>query len=376
MNEINFFYNKSKKKYQNRNLSFKPEELKKIIENLYRQANENYQKLPDPRYCSLKAYVSIWINDGISEDIARKGVKPIKTNNPPDNFKATIDFYQEYPPSSIKKIKQKDFNDIRKKWLLVVEERNKFAKKKGYKSKLDMSLKNFNIPKSEYNKFLKNVNKIIDLYPKTTKNIDRFCPICNNKLFSFKTLDDFLIFYKKKNTFYKENKNKIKIHDGNYSETKYIKETDVFDIEINQKNNINHQILDLIHELAHVNSMAKILKQNKFVKTGAYFLEKVAIEEEIIFLKKYFPEVLKIKLINIKRIICQTLFEIEIYKNPKKDPNKIYLQYLKKMSEDVIKLDDWNYLFNQDILYKDFSQLIYAMAYVNTLVYFLIKYEN
>ena len=113
--------------------------------------------------------------------------------------------------------------------------------------------------------------------------------------------------------------------------------------------------------------MAKIFKQDKFIKPKAYFLEKLAIKKEINFLTKYFPQALIARQGSILRMIYQTLFEIEIYQKPNKNPNKIYLKYLKKCSQNISQSDSWNYLSNQDILYKCFTQLIYAIAYTNAL---------
>ena len=367
MNYINIFYKKIKEKYKKRKLIISSKEIKKNINTLVQQAKKKYSKLSKPKLCSPKSYISLWVNEEISKDIAQKSLTTIKINNPPNNFKATVSFYQKYPPSSTKETKQKNLNDMRKRWLLVVKERNEFSLDNGHKSRINMSLKNSNISKLEYDEFLKNINNIIAFYQKPIQNIDNFCLVCNNEIFPFNNLSDFLCFFKKKNIFYKKNENRIKIQSENCSKTEYIKETDTFEITLDQKTNINHQILDLIHELAHADSMAKIFKQDKFLKSKGYFLEKSAIRKEIIFLKKYFPKALTAKLGNIMRIICQTLFEIEIYQNPKKNPNKIYLKYLKKCSKNITKSDSWNYLFNQDILYKSFSQLIYAIAYVNVL---------
>ena len=113
--------------------------------------------------------------------------------------------------------------------------------------------------------------------------------------------------------------------------------------------------------------MAKILNQDKFIQPKAYFLEKLAIKKEIKFLDKYFPKALIARQENILKMIYQTLFEIEIYQNPDKNLNEIYLKYLKKCSKNISKSDSWNYLSNQDILYKCFTRLIYAIAYANTL---------
>lgn len=376
------FYQQTEIRYKKRGINLDSKKIKTFIDNLYIQAQQNYSQLPNPKLCSQKAYISIWLNQEISKDIAQKSIKPISLKNPPKNFKAISAFYKSYPPQSSSKQKTSekqtdDLNDKKRKWLVVVKERNQFALDKGYKSRLDMYFGDFSIPQSEYKKFLKDVDKVIafckkQIYstykPKQNQNLDNYCLICNSNIFPFKNINDFLVFFEKGNNFYKDNKNKIKIEFTNESRTEYIKENDTFKITINKNTHINHKILELIHELGHVETMAKIFQQDKFIQSKAYFLEKLAIEKEIKFLNKYFPQALIAKQGNILRIIYQTLFEIEIYQNPKKDSNKIYLKYFKKCSKNTNQSDDWNYLSNQNILYKCFTELIYAIVYTNTLV--------
>lgn len=371
-------YQKVKQKYQKRNLTPLDKDKIKILIN---QAITNYQKLPKSKFCTQKSHISLWIHDEISKDIAQKSLKPpIHLNHPPNNFKATAKFYKNYSSQFIKKQKQVNLVDKKNDWIALVKERNRFALDQGYKSRLDMALKNYQISQSEFNNFLKSINKTVNAYkkeiystwnPNSNQNIDNFCLICNTDIFPFTKISNFLDFFEKKNVFYKKNKNKIVIELQNESKTDYIKETDTFKITLNKNSNTNHQILDLIHELSHVISMAEIFKKDKFITPKTYYLEKLAIKNEIIFLKKYFPKALTAKKENLLRIICQTLFEIEIYQNPHKDPNKTYLKYLKKCSKNVSESDNWNYLSNQDILYKTFSQLIYAVAYTNELLKFL-----
>lgn len=380
MIQLKPIYQKTKEKYNKKGLSTNSEEIKNFVDNLYCQAKEKYSKLSHPKLCSQKAYISLWINQEIGKDIAQKSVKPISLKNPPKDFKAIAEFYKNYPPSSSEqKSNQKQTNNIngkKQKLIAVVKERNQFALDKGYKSRLDMYFDDFNISRLEYKKFLKNVDKVINfcrdqIYsnwkPKNNQNLDNYCLVCNSNLFPFKNLNEFLGFFKKKNNFYKENKNKIIIKSTNESRTEYVKKNDTFKITINKNTNINHQIIDLIHELAHTETMAKILNQDKFIQPKAYFLEKLAIKKEIKFLDKYFPKALIARQENILKMIYQTLFEIEIYQNPDKNLNEIYLKYLKKCSKNISKSDSWNYLSNQDILYKCFTQLIYAIAYANTL---------
>lgn len=382
----NKFYLETKKRYQKRGLETDLKKLKTFTDGLYYQAKQNYYQLPEPKFCSQKAYISIWLNQEIAKDIAQKSLKSFKINDPPNNLKAITEFYKNYPPPSFPKTNQNknqnNRNNKKQQWLAVIKERNQFSLDNHYKSRIDNYINDFYIPISEYKKFLKNIDNTIDIckdqiysnwsfQPK--QNLDNYCLVCNSNIFPFKTTDDFLAFFTKKNKFYKNNKEKIKVEFTNESRTEYIKENDTFKVTIKQNTHLNHKIIELIHEFSHVETMAKILRQNKFITIKPYTLEKIAIKKEINFLQKYFSKALIARLGNILRMICQTLFEIEIYQNPQKDPNKIYLKYLKKCSKDTKQSDSWNYLSNPDILYKNFTQLIYAVAYTNILNEILIK---
>lgn len=381
MLNLKSFYQQTEIRYKKREINLDSKEIKIFVNRLTQQAKRNYSELSNPKFCSQKAYISLWLNQEISKDIAQKSLKSFNINHPQNNFKAAAEFYKTYPPQSFPKQKtnqkqSNSLNDKKQKWLAVVRERNQFALDKGYKSRLDMYFDDFSIPQMEYKKFLKIVNKVIafskkQIYtswkPKPNQNLDNYCLVCNSNIFPFKNLDEFLKFFETKNKFYKENKNKIKIEFTNESRTEYVKEYDTFKITINKNTHLNHQIIELIHELGHVESMAKILKQNKFIQPKAYLLEKLAIRKEIKFLNKYFPKALITRQGSILRMIYQTLFEIEIYQNPKKDPNKIYLKYFKNCSKNTNQSNSWNYLSNQDILYKNFTQLIYAIAYTDIL---------
>jgi len=132
--------------------------------------------------------------------------------------------------------------------------------------------------------------------------------------------------------------------------------------------------MDLIHELAHVVSMLKIFKKDKHLAfMGTYYWEKLAIQIEMNFLNKYFPKLFLAKLGNILQIIHQTLFEIEIYHDPKKDPDELYAICFNRCFKGASQKNNRSYLLNQDILYHHFRLLPYAVAYTNTLTNILDK---
>jgi hypothetical protein len=166
----------------------------------------------------------------------------------------------------------------------------------------------------------------------------------------------------------KDNVNKIKISLANRSETKYLKETDSFEITLDKNNKPNHQKLDLVHELAHVIINLENFKKGKNIKKkGRYFGEKSAIKIELMLLKKYFPQLFAAKLGSILHNIWQTLFEIEIYQNPNQNPDKLYANCFNRCFVGANQKTNRDYLLNLDIMYQNFSLLTYVVSYVNIL---------
>lgn len=349
------FYQVSEKRFKLRKLDFDRDELKKVIDGLYKQALNKYSSLSMPKLCSQDVYVSNWINEGVGEMIAKKGMgKSYNLNNPPDELKASTDFYLNFPFGSIKE--SVDFDLLKRKWLAMVVERNEFAIKRGYKSRLDMYLNNYVISEKEFKNFMENVDRVID-----------YC----NSIFLEKDLVEIWELKKIVNIFgnkypiFKKNEKRIKIELGIKSETKYIKEQDFFKITLNKNVDEKHQIMDIIHELAHVVSMLEDFKRKNFIWEGVYTNEKKAIDIEIDFLKKQLPKLYKADLEYILQVVHKTMFEIEIYYDPSRDPDKLYEQVRKRcFNKSEITRPLW---VEDDIVYKNFELLPYAVAYVNSL---------
>jgi hypothetical protein len=71
-------------------------------------------------------------------------------------------------------------------------------------------------------------------------------------------------------------------------------------------------------------------------------------------------------------IICQTTFETQLFQNPNIDPNILYSNLLKKFFN-MKEKENNSYLFNKNILFKNLSQITYAIAYYKNLTNFLTK---
>lgn len=382
-NELVKLYNEAKSRYINKGLDFNKKSLLLKINGFYRESKEGYLKLLGPKIVDSTLYTNIWVWEEIGKDIANISVeKPFKFNSPPIEYKYTVEFLKRYPAEYVKEIKNKNVKmteellvDMEKRFLDMVGERSKFSLNKGYTSRLEMYLENYKIPRLEYKNFLKKVDqvilncnyKLVDLLKDNTE-LSRHCFICESKNFPFKKEVELLKLFGQKYPILGKYIHKIKIVLGDGAEAKYIKENDSFIITLDKKVKPNHQMMDLIHELAHVILYLENFKKGEnILKNGRYFIEKLTTKIEFNFLKKYFPQLFVAKLGTILHNIWLTLFEIELYKNPDKNHGEICAKCHNRCFLGANKKINYGYLLNNDILYDSFLLLPYVVADVNIL---------
>lgn len=384
MNSKKKFFQEIELRYKKRGTNISPSELNKVFTQLYKQANKKYLTLPRPRICSQTAYISIWINQGISNDIAKRSITPINTNQIPNDLKEAIKFYQNTIYHQLSpKTKKSVLTMATQDFIKVIKEKNIFAQNRGYKSYIDMRLDNGQISQTEYKLFLKNINlfttKSKKYYSKPTfpkSQLSNVCFVCQSKQLPYKDIDEFVKKISKKYPLLKKHINQIKVglSDSSYSE--YIKETDIFKININKNIKLNHQIIDFIHEIAHVGVMIKIFQKDSYIQPNSYLLEKMTIKKEINLIKKYLPEMLIPKIEYASTSICHTLFEIKLFNNPNQNPDVLYSKLLNKFYFNETIKENKGYLFNKNILFKNLFQLTYAIAYCNVFIDFFSKKHN
>jgi hypothetical protein len=344
-------YRESKLRYQKKHLDFDLNKLHNLINDLYQQSQENYSKLSSPKTCDDVVYSNIWIWQEISKDIATKEIiEPFELSDPPTKLKASSDFLKNYPPELVEEYKTNpskiNISDLTQKFIAVVKERNQFSLDKGYSSRLGMYLKKYQIPLSEYTKF-----QTFDSSKINSLDFSQHCLICQIKPFPIKNINDLSILFENLPLDLKDKIRATKISLAEISETRYIKETDSFEITLDRKLNSNHQTIDLIHEFSHIISHLKNFQQGKNpFKAGFYSSEKSAINIELKFLKRHFPKLFAAKMGIISHCIKQTIFETELYQHT--DRNQPL---------------DAKYLLNPEILYQSFYLLPYAIAYTNIL---------
>lgn len=363
-------------------------------------AKDNYSKLADPKIASEKIYVSNCINDPKEYEIAKKNVKEFSISNPPSEFKNAAEFIKHFPSEKIDKLHHVFYNappkDREKIWknfsfpiakaedgfIKVVSERNTNSIKRGYKSSLDLHLNSANIPVSEFNLFLENLDQtILSLNRKLPdqKNLPKWfyseinsypCFICRIKNFPFKDLKDVIERMEGQFEILLKYKNKIKISEDRSEEsrTHYNSKKDLIEIIINNQQNLGHQCLDLIHELGHaIIYIGSFQKDILPTDRGKYKNELDASKIEFAFLEKNDSNLYRANFANVLSNLVRIVFEMEMYKNPNQKPSKLFSESFNRCFINAGQTDNSYYLIEKRLLYQPFKTLPHAVADINLL---------
>ncbi|MBI2268298.1 MAG: hypothetical protein HYU80_02480 [Candidatus Blackburnbacteria bacterium] len=377
--------------------SFQPDRLRSLIKKAAKDARENYKKLSQPKACSIGLYTEIWVGQEVRKDLAVKTLKKISVDNPPPEFKAQINYFAIMPHERHGELRKKLYDspinkrgdiwdsfklpldEIEKRFIQMTISRNEFAKRKGYRSYIDILLDSHKIPQSDYKKLIEKSDKLIGYcnsqLPKIGKLPTWFyskfnipCFMCQLPVFPFKTLDETFSYCAKKHNVLDKFKYKIKVKLDDDSRMLYRKETDSFEIAINKNNNIRHQSIELIHELAHViNYLRDFKKEIDPLVGGARLHEKEALAVELSILKELSPELFYTHFTDALLTIRRTLFEIELYTNPKQNLSKLYAETLNRCFKKANQKENPTYLLDERIVLRPLSTLPHAVAYATYL---------
>ncbi|MBU4264927.1 hypothetical protein KKC08_00025 [Patescibacteria group bacterium] len=392
MKNSSFFLNKYLRIYNTKGISISAKKLRNKIIKAVSQAKKNYKKLKEPKISSIGVYIDIWVRKIIVKDIASKSIKEISIDNPPSSSKSLVEYFSLFPYELHEKLRKKLFNveiekrkkvwkgfklpieKIEKRFKRMVIEKTKFAQKKEYPHYIDMFFDKYKIPKSDYKYFTENINKTIKYcnqqLPKTNNLPSWFyskfnlpCFICKTTSFPFKNLEEAFNSVTKEYQILNKFKNKIDIKQGKESSMFYKEETDHFEIVLDKNLNTRHQIMDLIHELAHtIDYLNDFSKKISPMKKGSYQNEKKALKIEIAILKKLAPSLLESTFTEALLVFRRTLFEIELYTNPNQNLRQLYAltfnQCFKKAKQKTNPL----YILDERIVFRPFSSLPYAIA--------------
>jgi len=380
--------------YKKKVKSFNHNNLKKLILRSAREAKLNYRKLSPPKTCLLNTYTYLWVRQDVEKDLASRTVRKISLSNPPPSFKFSADYFSFFPPERHEEIRNKffsvppqrrkemwgkfnlPFEEIEKRFIRMVLERNDFARNEGFNSYLEMMLSRYEIPLSSYNRFIQNKEKVIKFcnqqLPEMKKTpswfyseFNRPCFLCRLEFFPFKTFKEVMNYYFKEYPITNKFKRKIKVILKNESRLIYERETDSFLIIIDKSLNIRHRIMDLIHELSHLVYNLKVLREGveSLRNTGKYLKEKEALRIEFLTLKDLSPSLFKASLGEVLLTYHAVLFEIELYKNPQQNLSKLYAEIFNKCFKKGKQKNNPFFILDKHIVFSPFFLLPYAIAY-------------
>jgi len=369
-------------------------------------AGKNYEKLTNPKTCSLDSYTQIWVWTTLNKSFVLKTLTKVDFKKPPNDIysKSLVAFSKELPfeliPPMHKKLfdaKPEDrkkvwkwfslsFGKIEKLFINVAQARNTSIQNKGYSSQIDVIIKTRKIPLPKYNQFIKNADKIIDYcnsqLPKTKSSSEiknrvfaKPCYICILPSFPFKNLEETFNFVANEYPILKKYKNKIVIKpDQKKTYVIYQPKKDIFEIKINKNFNIRHRSISLIHELSHVvDHLKDFKKEHNFLEDGKYPLERKAIEIQFPLLKKASPELYKAYYGEILLTLWNVLFQIELYTKPNQNLNKLYAETFNRCYKEKIQTSNPTYLIEEDIIMTPLASLQHAVAYTDKILSILKK---
>ncbi len=166
--------------YEANGVSVSRDELRQLAEKAADEARENYPKLSKPKTGSLSTYTAHWVREAILKDFTSRTTKRVSPNSSDPLVKATADFLAIFPPELLYNLRAEIYNsqpyekrgqvwqsyhlpleEIEARFVALVTARNVFANQKGYPSYLALALKNNKIPLSAYQRFVRNIDRLI-----------------------------------------------------------------------------------------------------------------------------------------------------------------------------------------------------------------------
>jgi len=385
-------------KYRKAGVDVSLDNLKQTAKAGIKEAEKNYTRLESPKTSCKETYITYWVRENLEKDLARKTIIKIDRRKFPSEpyFQAISEYFSLLPIPLLYRINQeinntppakreklwKDLNfpieEAKSKFIRLISTRIEYFLKKEKMSPLEFSLKQFNIPKKDFQRFksekYKTIKKYNELFPNTGNLPFWFyseynlpCFVCRLAKLPFEKQKEALEFVFQKYPSFSAFKSKVKIKTGESTSIKYDKTKDNFLITIDNYANFRHQIMGLIHEMSHVISFLKNFQNGLDpLEKGRYFQEKDAINIEFSLLKDLSEDLFRASLAKALIAFWTTIFETELYKNP--NQNDIEKLYAKTFNLCFIKANQKRnpfYLLNDKILTAPFSSLPHVVAYTN-----------
>lgn len=376
--------------YKRNGLSESYDEILGFAQNIAKEAREKYQKFSKPRIATLEANMAYSVRQELTKDIGRKTVEKVSIDSKNPATAALARLMGRYPLKDLEAEAGKFWNvsaEARKKYWEeniakyerfeekytdLVKARNEQAKQQGFGNFIDQYLKTNGIPRQTYDKFLKNADRLVDIYGAGGRVVDEYttpCFICEEREFlNVKTVGEAIDIVAREFPILKRFNERVEVNFGEVVATKYLPETDSFAITIRKDVNSRHQILGLLHELCHVVRMTERLQNGEdILGLGKLRMETDELEIFLPFLKKLSEKVYRAYLRGMLEDVRMALFEIEIHLRPE-NPAKIYAETFNRCYRGSKQTENPFYIFKPSLIKRPLSLLMYAVAEEETVV--------
>lgn len=398
-----------------------PSILMDVAKKAAKDAEENYKKLPEPKTRSLFFYIYFWVKNAITfdeynfnleklireQEEASKEYKNVLKNH----FEAQAKYFENVlPGSDINDIRNektpntedlwrkiderivfdteeeilKDclplFNKLIPKYVRNVNTTNDFARARGYKSGLDVIIR-----EKEIRSFTKNKEKIIKYCQKQIPNTKLpswfYSQFNRTQNFNFIKLllnlsdvelpDGILDIASREYPILAIFINKIQFElDCRDSCAYYEKKTDTFKIIINKNKDRWERTVELFNSIAKVvgdlvmfeayRDSESLIKKKDVLEFSSYWIE-------FKLLKQFSLDAYQARISNILFDITDVNFLLEVYKNPDQDLPKLYAEAFNHCFPDAKQTQNYTYLIRDDLSFHPFGKLSQVLAQVKVL---------
>lgn len=318
------------------------------------------------------------------------------SDNIKNKYQGSINFLRVFPPDYQSKLQKKIwlapvserdkvwktegvlYKNIEESFIELTEQRNRQAREKGFKSNIELFLNIYKISEPDYYRLLSKVETVIHycnhilsttkekLPPDFYVEFGNHCYVCLINKFPINSLVDAKFLVYKFDDKIGLLKSKLKIVGD--SESYVIRNGDLFEIHIDSNQNLRHQILDLVHEMFHLQIDDGI--KNKYLR------EKGAESLEMEFYMRNFPNLYKALFGEFLKVFHRVLFEIELYKNPTQNLSKLYADTFNRCFVGASQGENKSYILDSLIIHHPFQNLPHFLAQIDLISHVVNREYN
>lgn len=387
--------------FRSEKIDISEENLLTLLNTSFNNAVASFNKLKSPKICNnLETYVKFWLREELQIYYQTKSLIKINSKNPLDKKDEFLEVVKKFlfllPKEDLASLQRKLFwessfekrqkiykryqpllNKLKNPFAEMISSRNTFAQKQDYTNFIDLKIQKDKISLNEYKYFLKNINKVIKYLNSQlpeVKNLPNWfydplnqpCLLCKIPLKDLETPEDTIIFVTKLYPQIKPFIPKIHLFFGEGANMRYLKEQDIFSVNIRKNVNKRHQMLDLIHELGHVVYLIDGFAHHEdLLSYGHYVFEKEALKIVLKILNSLSPQLLRAYYLDLLLILHRSLFELAIYQKPKQDYDLLYAQLFNQCVTGATQKNNSLYLLDERIIFRPLSSLKTAVAIGN-----------